>query len=219
MSGLIYCGIRSNGSAGSGKWIRCPGCFCHRISIIVVIHMKSPGIQFRPMSLDDLPTMHRWVNAEHVREWWDPLPSLDSVAAKYTSRILGKEPTRSFVVESSRRPIGYIQTYLIADYPDYARHVDASDHAAGVDLLIGEPEYIGRGFGPELLCEFLRAIVFADDSVAECIIGPDVRNLRAIRSYEKVGFRFWKTIPGERAPEHLMRLSRQEFEAKSQSQK
>src|SRR5690348_9127907 len=149
--------------------------------------MKVPCVQFRPMSLDDLPTMHRWVNAAHVREWWDPLPTLDSVAAKYSPRILGKEPTRSFIIESSRMPIGYVQTYRIADYPDYAQYLGVSDDAAGVDLFVGEPKYMGLGLGSQLLREFLERIVFSDGSVAECIIGPDVRNLRAIRCYEKVG--------------------------------
>ena len=172
-------------------------------------------VEFRPLKLGDLPLIHRWVNTAHVREWWDALPTLDAVAAKYTPQILGKEPTRSFIIEADAKPVGYIQSYRIADYPDYARYLGASDSAAGVDLFVGEVEYIGRGAGSVILCEFLRSVVFACRSVTECIIGPEIGNHRAIRSYEKVGFRYWKTvqIPGERAPEYLLRITRRQFEA------
>jgi RimJ/RimL family protein N-acetyltransferase len=70
---------------------------------------------FRAMKLDDLPLMHRWVNTPHVREWWGSLPTFDEVVTNYAPRVLGKEPTRSFVVEAGSRPVGYIQSYRITD--------------------------------------------------------------------------------------------------------
>ncbi|MGO9451865.1 MAG: GNAT family N-acetyltransferase [Candidatus Binataceae bacterium] len=174
----------------------------------------SERLGFRPLELGDLPLMHLWVNTAHVREWWDKLATLDDVTAKYAPRILGKEPTRSFISEVDGKPVGYIQSYRIVDYPDYARHLEAGDNAAGVDLFVAETEHIGRGTGSAILWEFLRAVVFADSSVTECIIGPEIGNRRAIRSYEKAGFTYWKTvqIPGERAPEYLMRITRREFD-------
>jgi len=174
-------------------------------------------IHFRSMNLDDLPLMHRWVNTPHVREWWEVLPTLGAVLEKYGPPILGKEPTRSFIIEADARPVGYIQSYRIADYPNYARQLGADYRAAGVDLFVGEVEFVGRGSGPAILREFLRAVVFGDQWSTECIIGPEIENHRAIRCYQKAGFRFWKTvqIPGERAPEYLMKITRREFEVSS----
>ena len=62
--------------------------------------------------------------------------------------------------------------------------------------------------------KFLSTVVFADELPTECIIGPEIENHRAIRSYQKAGFSYWKTvqIPGERAPEYLMRIARRDFE-------
>jgi RimJ/RimL family protein N-acetyltransferase len=176
--------------------------------------VNSHCFNFRPMNLDDLPRMHRWINTPHVREWWDALPTLDRVVAKYTPGILGKEPTRSFIVDAGATPVGYIQSYRIADYPDYARHLGADDRAAGVDLFVGEAEFVGQGWGSAILSEFLRTVVFADEWPTECLIGPEIENHRAIRSYQKAGFSYWKTvqIPGERAPEYLMRITRRKLE-------
>jgi len=175
------------------------------------------GFHFRRMKLGDLPLMHRWVNTPHVREWWDALPTLDAVVTKYAPRILGREPTHSFVVDAGSRPIGYIQSYRIADYPDYARHLGSDDRAAGVDLFVGEVEFLGQGSGSAILREFLRRVVFADEWRTECLIGPEIENHRAIRCYQKVGFSYWKTvqIPGEPAPEYVMRITRREFEVTS----
>ena len=176
--------------------------------------VKRKRFYFRAMKLDDLPLMHRWVNTPHVREWWDALPTLDAVVTKYAPRIAGHEPTRSFVVEAGSRPVGYIQSYRIADYPDYARHLGSDECAAGVDLFVGEAEFVGHGFGSAMLREFLGTVVFAEDWPTECLIGPEIENHRAIRSYQKAGFSYWKTvqIPGERAPEYVMRITRREFE-------
>jgi RimJ/RimL family protein N-acetyltransferase len=170
---------------------------------------------FRPMKLDDLPLMHRWVNAPHVREWWDALPTIEAVVAEYAPRILGKEPTRSFVVEAGSRPIGYTQSYRIADYQNYAQHLGCDECAAGVDLFVGEAEFLGQGSGSAFLREFLRTVVFADQWPTECLVGPEIENHRAIRSYQKAGFRYWKSvqIPCERAPEYVMKITRREFES------
>lgn len=174
---------------------------------------SSESITFRALTMEDLPLMHAWINTPHVAEWWDAMPLLDDVRLKYAKRIAGQEPTNSFVIQSEGRPIGYIQTYRIADYPEYAQHLAASANAAGVDLFIGDATRVGRGTGTRALVKFLRTIVFADESIDECILGPETRNSRAIRCYEKVGFRYWKTvqIPGERAPEYLMRITPREL--------
>ena len=96
----------------------------------------------------------------------------------------------------------------------YNEHVEAEADAVGVDLFIGDAGHAGQGIGSIALRKFLRMIVFADESIAECIIGPEPQNHRAIRSYEKAGLRYWKTIqgPGERAPEYLMRITRAELD-------
>lgn len=82
--------------------------------------------------------------------------------------------------------------------------------SAGIDLFIGEPDLIGKGLGPAAIRAFLRDVVFARYDVAECVIGPSVRNLSAIRAYEKAGFVFLRdvVVPDEPDPEHLMRIRR-----------
>jgi RimJ/RimL family protein N-acetyltransferase len=67
--------------------------------------------------------------------------------------------------------------------------------------------------GSSILRKFLRDVVFANQSIDCCVIGPEPQNKAAIKAYEKAGFRYLKTvqISGEEQPEYLMRLSREDL--------
>lgn len=169
-------------------------------------------ISFRPLRSSDLPLMHRWLNAPHVARWWyGDDTSWRGVEDEYTLYIEGREPVDPYLILHDDEPIGYIQAYPISHDEVYARLVGVED-SAGVDMFIGEEEYLYRGLGSRILRRFLAEVVFRDEGVRVCVIGPEPRNVAAIRAYEKVGFRYFKTIqvPGEPEPEYLMRIGREE---------
>jgi RimJ/RimL family protein N-acetyltransferase len=169
-------------------------------------------IGFRRMMPDDLPLLHRWLQVPEVLKWWwgGVAPSDEAVSEKYGPYTRGESLTDPYLILHAEQPIGYIQTYRLRDYPEYAAAVGIDEEAAGVDLLIGEVDYLHRGLGKDILRRFLRDIVFAPEDIASCIIGPSEKNAIAIRAYEKAGFRFLKTIPSENepTPEYLMRIDR-----------
>ena len=167
------------------------------------------------MTTEDLPLMHRWINQDaDVRRWWskDAGP-FQKIVDKYAPRIAGKEPTRGYIIAHADKPIGYIQEYRIGDNPEWARVVQIDEAAAGVDLFIGEADFRDRGLGAALLREFLRQVVFARPGVASCIIGPEHTNVRALRSYEKAGFKYLRTIrdPNTGETDYLMRIRREDL--------
>jgi len=98
----------------------------------------APGVErvsFRPLVVDDLPLMHRWLATPHVRAWWHERLDLDGVRAKYMPGSEGIEPTHVFVIECAR-PIGWIQWYRWADYPEHAARLGADvRREAPVDRL------------------------------------------------------------------------------------
>jgi RimJ/RimL family protein N-acetyltransferase len=166
---------------------------------------------FAKMTEDDLALLHRWFEQPHVREFYDREPrTYDEVAAHYRGRIRGEVPTYPFIASSDGIAIGYLQTYRIADHPDYARAIDVGPDSAGVDMLIGEPAYAHRGLGAPLLRQFVDEIVWSTTGATTCWIGPAIHNAIAIRCYAKAGFVHAKTVhvPGEERPEYLMRLAR-----------
>ena len=171
-------------------------------------------ISFRQLREPDLALMHRWLNAPHVARWWrSEGTAYRAVEEEYLPYVEGREPVRPYLILYGERPIGYVQAYPISHDEEYARLVDVGN-SAGVDLFIGEKEFLHRGLGARLLRRFLAEEVFSDPGVEACVIGPEPENAAAIRAYEKAGFRFFKTIqvPGEPGPEYLMRMTRGEFE-------
>jgi RimJ/RimL family protein N-acetyltransferase len=164
----------------------------------------------------DLPLVRRWLLEPHVRRWWADPPRdtyPDDELDKYRARVRGDdELTQIFFIRRRGQPIGFIQSYRIDDYDEYGRALALDVSAAGIDLFIGEPELIGKGLGPSAIRAFLRDVVFARYEVEECVIGPSVKNTRAIRAYEKAGFVWLKdvVVPDEPEREHLMRIRRDE---------
>lgn len=146
-------------------------------------------IAFRPLERDDLGLMYEWLRREHVRRWWDEHESYEDVAEHYLPAIEGRKPRDLYLILLDGRPVGFIQTYLVADYPDFPALVGLGAGVAGVDLFLGEEELTGKGLGTDVLRAFVRDVVFAEPGTTACIADPDVRNAASIRAFEKAGFR------------------------------
>jgi aminoglycoside 6'-N-acetyltransferase len=157
----------------------------------------------------DVPLLHRWLQEPHVRAFYDDgLRTLDAVAAYYADYFAGREATQISIASQDGVPFAYLQTYRIADHPEYAAIVQVGDTDAGIDMLIGEPAYAGRGLGGPLLREFVDAVVWRATGARVAWIAPSVTNRRGIRAYEKAGFVHVKTVLVKDEPEYFMRTSR-----------
>ena len=168
-------------------------------------------ILFRPLTADDLPLLHKWLQREHVRRWWgDEYGRLDAVVAHYLPAIEGADPTDLYLILLDDAPRGYIETYLVVDHPEYEEHVQVGPGVAGVDLFIAEPHLVGRGLGPRILQAFVRDVVFTRKGVDAVVATPQVANEASVRSFEKAGFRRVRIVtdPEEPGPHQLMRLDR-----------
>lgn len=145
-------------------------------------------LAFRPLAEADLPQLQRWLREPHVDRWWHGPQDLTAVRAKYLPRIDGTQPTRVFVMELTAVPIGWIQWYRWADYPEHGAPLGAPADSAGVDLAIGELALLGRGVGSSALRQFVEGIVFADAAIATCLSDPQTANQRSLRAFAKAGF-------------------------------
>ena len=168
-------------------------------------------IGFRPLGRDDLGLMYEWLRRPHVRRWWDEHATYADVARHYQPAIEGRRPTDLYLILLDDRPVGFIQTYLVADHPDFAALVGLGAGVAGIDLFVGEEELAGKGLGTDVLRAFVRDIVFAEPGTTACIADPDVRNTASIRAFEKAGFRRAGEFvdPGDGQLHAVVRLDRE----------
>ncbi|MEO8457436.1 MAG: GNAT family N-acetyltransferase [Chloroflexota bacterium] len=178
-----------------------------------------PEITFRRLTDDDLALMHRWLNNPEVARWYglgfenDTSPTLEDVEAYYSKRMLDQEPVRCCIIEADSRPAGFIQTYRLGDYPQYAKDIAYDDDAWGIDLFVGEDDVRGGGFGTRVIERFLEEEVWPRPGVTAAILAPNPDNARGIRCYEKAGFAHVKTVFIELEKNEEYVMARQKMDA------
>lgn len=150
---------------------------------------SEPVVALRAMTRADLRDVVRWRRQPHVARWFDTgaSPTDADIVDRYLPRITGEEPTRMFVVEAHGRSVGMLQDYLISDHPEFA--VLTPDPAAiGVDYLIGEPAWLGRGVGTAMLRRWFAVAHEGYPDALTYFAAPDHRNTASRALLLRVGF-------------------------------
>lgn len=161
-------------------------------------------LDFRPVTRQSLKLLVNWLAKPHVQKWWREPATLESVEEKYGGRIQGNDPTSVYIIFTGQTAIGMIQSYYVDDYPEHTKSIKL-DNAVGVDLFIGEEDFIGKGYGPAILSKFINDVIPHEYQKAECVVAdPEVINKASIRSFEKAGFKKGNITDGEHGPEQLM---------------
>jgi len=170
-------------------------------------------IGFRRLTENDLLLMERWLGADHIVPWWGPAPTRQQVAAHYLPYIRHEQPTDPYLIMVDGTPVGYIQTFRIADWPSYwppGKPYESEQEATGIDLLIGDEKMTGRDLGTHVIQEFLREIVFTRPHVPACYADPAAGNLASLGAFRKAGFVDIGPLdaPGDPTPRRLLWLAR-----------
>jgi RimJ/RimL family protein N-acetyltransferase len=176
---------------------------------------RQPAYQFHPMSHADLPLMRRWLESPHMRQWWgEPETELGYIR----DMIDGRDTTRPFIFSVDGKPVGYIQYWFIG-YHQNAEWIAAHpwlgelpSDAVGVDQSIGEADLLSHGIGSDVLRVFTEGLVAQGHRTI--IIDPDPANKRAVRAYEKAGFRAIPRLLGRTGDTLIMQYDLNETETK-----
>ena len=148
--------------------------------------------RFVPLRLSDLPSLAAWFAQPHVERWWREPSDLVTVEQSYGPLAQGLDPTEGFIVHFNDRPIGYVQRYLIDENPDWRETIrGALGHSGGIgiDYLIGEPEFVGRGVGRRLISQFVDASWNRYPSAACMVVALQQDNVASWKTLEAAGFR------------------------------
>lgn len=163
-------------------------------------------IRIRAMRPDDAAVLLKWMTDMRVLEFYEGRDK------RYTEELIYEDffeedddAAIKVILEYGGKPIGYGQIYEILDeyYGEY-EYENRGETVYGIDQFIGEPDYWNRGIGTEylkLVLKFLREEKRAD----AVILDPHQDNARAIRCYQKAGFRIIKSLPEHELHEGKMR--------------
>ena len=158
--------------------------------------MTAPEIVFTRLAPAHLDLLHCWLQQPHVREFWDDgHRTREQVQAHYfgpdafNPDALNTDPANaSFVFTLAGRPAGYLQTYRVELSSEYAQWRSPHGETWGLDLLLGAATDTGQGHGPQIIRAFMKLWQGLHPDLSRLLIDPDIRNIRAIRAYQKAGF-------------------------------
>ena len=137
------------------------------------MELRGERVALRPLVADDLPAVYEGLREPEVERWWGVLDA-DGIREE----LLETEGTTALAIEVGDAFAGVVTftEELAADY----RH-------AGLDIFLTRA-YQDRGYGSEAVRVVVRHL-FGERGHHRLTIDPAVTNERAIRAYERVGFR------------------------------
>ena len=169
--------------------------FAILLSLIFSIELfgvQQYNIQFKPLEESELVLIHTWLHQPWVKRWYvhEALPWQEFLQFRdEIKNYFGSG--NEFLVMSNGYPFAYIRYYDAHLWPDGYGNVEP-EGMYGIDLYIGDSEYLGKGYGTALLHQFIKKIIQDQKElglpVKQLVIAPEVANNAAIKTYLKVGF-------------------------------
>lgn len=153
--------------------------------------IRGEKTRMRPMRPDEAAIIHSWNNDPDVYQFWGSYDyrykSLDEFLADTVGDAHFFDGSavaegRCFSIEPLEGPdagavIGMINT----------NKIDVPHRSTEIDVVIGHPGYRERGYGTDIIREFLR-FLFDTVGLHRVWLGTYEYNARARRVYEKLGF-------------------------------
>jgi RimJ/RimL family protein N-acetyltransferase len=166
-----------------------------------------PVFTFRPLSHADLPLLYEWLQRAHVAQWWEEARSLEYVQSTYGADI-HSEVVRPLLACLDREPVGYAHVYRVmgADPEWWTEETDPG--ARGIDQFLANERQLGQGLGTALVRQLVTRIFAEDPAATKVQTDPAPDNGRAIRAYEKAGFRRIRDVTTPDGPAVLMVVRR-----------
>lgn len=138
----------------------------------------------RKMTAADMPIFKQWLAAPHVARWYhDPLDWIEEVEKQDQAfRWL-----HHFIVEQDGVPIGFCQYYACKDSEELWEGYTALGGSYSIDYLIGDPAYLRKGIGKQVVADLLRKIALHRDA-KRIVVQPEPENEASCGLLRSCGF-------------------------------
>lgn len=147
------------------------------------------------MEFSDKKLLVKWLSDSEILQYYegrDKHYNENLVEEKFYN---SKRDKTKCIIEYDEKPIGYIQYYIL-DKEERAEYgyLDFKGTIFGTDQFIGESNHWGQGIGKELM-KLMVTFLSMDKGAKKIVLDPQVWNERAIKCYEKSGYRRVKFLP------------------------
>ena len=134
-------------------------------------------LELRLLDDSDIPLVEKWLNKEHVKRWYET-PHLEVTINDWMTEIKERYGQYKWlthlIVVWQGCPIGLCQYYKCVDSFDEDFGTLPLTGSYGIDYLIGEEAYIGKGLGKIMITELVNKIFsFQDAQIVTADIDRD----------------------------------------------
>jgi acetyl CoA:N6-hydroxylysine acetyl transferase len=163
-------------------------------------------ICFKSLDLEkDLPVIHRWVNMDYAKTFWQMEGSFEPLLEVY-EKIMGHANAHSFVGFYGDQLICQLDLYMIG-VDELSYHLPGEEEHCGFHLLMAPRTKTIPGLTSALVRGFLE-YYFSFPAAQKMYGEPDTRNQKSIALVKQAGFEFQRTISLSYKTAFLYSLSR-----------
>ena len=143
-------------------------------------------IYLREMSIDDLIIFKKWLFTPHVAKWYHEQQDWINEIEKQDDDF---NWIHHFIVEHDGTPIGFCQYYACKDSDELWEGYTALGGSYSIDYMIGETDYLRKGFGKEIVSDLIRKIMLHTDA-KRIVVQPEPENKASCGLLLACGFIF-----------------------------
>lgn len=147
----------------------------------------------RILRKEDNHQLAKWLSDPAVLEFYEGRDNPFD-AEKVNQVFYDDDDAIKCLVEFNEKAIGYIQFYQLDEETRTVYGYGKEENIYGIDQFIGEVEYWNKGIGT-LLVTSMVSFLIKDKKADRVVMDPQIRNTRALKCYEKCGFKKVKMLP------------------------
>jgi aminoglycoside 6'-N-acetyltransferase len=148
---------------------------------------ESETVRLRPARRADWDLIRGWLARPDIEAWWGPRNATEAEL----NIALNSGHALCRIIEAGGLAVGYAHAVDATMWGEELPH-DLAPGTWDLDLFIASEEHRGRGVGQTALSQLKDEVFGTTLATAVCVF-PSIRNERAVRAYERAGFR-WQRI-------------------------
>jgi RimJ/RimL family protein N-acetyltransferase len=144
------------------------------------------GLKLREFIDNDINIMERWLNKDYILKWYsDPNGWLLEIKKR-------KEEFKfihHYIAVENNKPIGFCQYYDCFYAEEDWYKAQEPNILFSIDYLIGEEEYLGKGYGKQMI-QLLKEEIKKKTKAKKIIVQPEKENIQSNNLLKSVGFSY-----------------------------
>ncbi|WP_078546828.1 GNAT family N-acetyltransferase [Litchfieldia alkalitelluris] len=151
-------------------------------------------ITIRPLLKKDSLVLSNWLSDPAVLRYYEGRDNpfdVNKVIKKFFNRDNGVVGN---IIIHKGIEIGYIQYYRINETTSKLTGYHPEERIYGMDQFIGNTNYWNKGIGTLVVSQMVKYLI-TNKSADRILMEPQMQNVRAIKCYEKCGFKKVRILP------------------------